>query len=129
MPDAPFSPTRITATIDAVTGKIIDIRSVDDGGAARALTAERRARLSQQSGGATIEDMIEQAFEAGIACVLGDDANDDAAEPETEADAALRRQILRPMIENSTVRSAMRQDALGRAIVATLMKNASPASP
>lgn len=111
----------ITATIDAATGKIVEVKLTDAAGAPGALTTDRRATLSQQSGEATLEDLFEQAFEAGIACVLGDDA--EAAEAgESEDDAALRRQLLRPMIESSAARRLMQKDVLGRAIVGTLIQ-------
>jgi hypothetical protein len=116
----------ITATIEAATGKIIDVRSVDDAGGSSELTTDRRATLSEQSGEATLEDLFEQAFEAGIACVLGDDTEGDAdAEAsESEEDAALRHQILQPMIEHSAARRLLQQEVLGRAIVGTLIQKA-----
>jgi hypothetical protein len=113
----------ITATIEAATGKIIDVRSIDDAGKSSELTTDRRARLSEQIGEASLEDLFEEAFEAGIACVLGDGAED--AEPgESEDDVALRRQILRPMIENSAARRLLQKDVLGRAIIGTLIRKA-----
>jgi len=108
----PKSPPKlITATIDATTGKIVDVRSATD------------AQLSIRIGGATLEDLFEQAFEAGIACVLGEEAGGADAK-DSKADAALRRQILRPMIEHSAARRLMRQEVLGRAIVGTLIQQA-----
>ena len=119
----------ITATIEAATGKIVDIRSVDEEGEVSELTADAGAKLSKQSGGATLEDLFEQAFEAGIGCVLGDTAGDaEAMEAESEEDALLRREILRPMIEKSAARGLMGQEVLGRAIVGTLIQRAARAS-
>ena len=114
----------ITATIDTATGKIIDVRSVDDAGASSELTTDRRARLSEQIGEASLEDLFEQAFEAGIASVLGDDDEADTEASESEEDAALRHEILQPMIEHSAARRLMRQEILGRAIVGTLIRKA-----
>ncbi len=111
----------ITATIDAATGKIVEVRSVDNTGAHSELTSDRRSTLSKQSGDATLEDLFEEAFEAGIACVFGDDT-ETADASESEADLALRRQILRPMIQHSAARRLMRQEVLGRAIVGTLIQ-------
>jgi hypothetical protein len=112
----------ITATIEAATGRIVDVRSIDDAGASSELTTDRRATLSEQSGGATLEDLFEQAFEAGIACVLGEDTEADAEAGESEEDAALRHQILQPMIEHSAARRLLQQEVLGRAIVRTLIQ-------
>jgi hypothetical protein len=116
----------ITATIEAATGKIIAVRSVDDAGEASELTTDRRAWLSEQIGEASLEDLFEQAFEAGIASVLGEDeeAEADADASESEEDVALRHQILQPMIEHSAARRLMRQEILGRAIVGTLIRKA-----
>ena len=126
MPDSQISTNGglITATIEAATGKIIAVRSVDDAGESSELTLDRKARLSQQIGEASLEDLFEQAFEAGIACVLGEDAEAeaDADASESVEDAALRHQILQPMIEHSAVRRLIRQDVLGRAIVGTLIR-------
>jgi hypothetical protein len=119
----------ITATIEAATGKIIDVRSFDDAGALSELTTDRRARLSEQIGEATLEDLFEQAFEAGIACVLGEDAESDAEADDSEEDAALRHQILQPMIEHSAARRLMQQEVLGRAIVGTLIRKAAARAP
>lgn len=121
----------ITATIEAATGKIIDVRSVDDAGEFLELTTDRRARLSEQIGEITLEDLFEQAFEAGIACVLGDDdeAEADAEASESEEDMALRHEILQPMIEHSAARRLIRQEVLGRAIVGTLIRKAAARSP
>jgi hypothetical protein len=108
----PKSPPKlITATIDAATGKIVDVRSAGD------------AQLSMKSGDETLEELFEEAFEAGIACVLGEDAGGGQAK-DSKADAALRRQILRPMIQHSAARRLMRQGVLGRAIVGTLIRQA-----
>jgi hypothetical protein len=128
MPDSQPSPNSglITATIEAATGKIIDVRSVDDAGQSIELTTDRRARLSEQIGEASLEDLFEQAFEAGIASVLGDDADTEASE--SEEDATLRHEILQPMIEHSAARRLIRQEVLGRAIVGTLIRKAAARS-
>ena len=131
MPDSQQNGGLITATIDTATGKIIDVRSVDDAGKSIELTTDRRAMLSEQIGEASLEDLFEQAFEAGIACVLGDDAGDDtdAEASESEEDVALRHQILQPMIEHSAARRLIQQEILGRAIVGTLIRKAAARSP
>lgn len=118
----------ITATIEAATGKIVDIRSVDEAGEPIELTTDRRARLSEQLGETTLEDLFERAFEAGIACVLGDDTEVDADADESEEEAALRHEILQPMIEHSAARRLIQQDVLGRAIVGTLIRKAAARS-
>jgi hypothetical protein len=122
-PQTPSNAGLITATIEAATGRIIEVRSIDDAGKSSELTMDRRARLSEQIGEASLEDLFEEAFEAGIACVLGDGAEDVEA-GESEEDVALRHQILRPMIENSAARRLLQKDVLGRAIIGTLIRKA-----
>lgn len=128
MPDSQQNGGLITATIETATGKIIDVRSVDDAGKSIELTTDRRAILSEQIGEASLEDLFEQAFEAGIASVLGDDEAD-AETSESEEDVALRHQILQPMIEHSAARRLIQQEILGRAIVGTLIRKAAARSP
>jgi hypothetical protein len=126
MSDSPSSPNAglITAIIEAATGRIIEVRSVDDAGAPSELST-----LSSQGGDATLEDLFEQAFEAGIASVLGDDDEAGAEAGESEEDAALRHQILRPMIEKSAARRLLQKEVLGRAIVGTLIQRAGAGGP
>ncbi|MDG2570778.1 hypothetical protein P7L87_24820, partial [Vibrio parahaemolyticus] len=69
---------------------------------------------------AGLEQLLEQAFEAGIACVLGgEDESVGAREPKEEAD--LRRILLKPLIDESPAARLMRRDVLDRAIVETLI--------
>ena len=67
--------------------------------------------------------MLERAFEAGIACVLGDaDGEDDP--PESAKDADLRRLLLRPLIEDGSAKRLMQGEFLSRVMLATLIQNA-----
>jgi len=64
--------------------------------------------------------ILEEAFEAGIACGLGEVADED--EPvESEKDANLRHLLLRPLIENSAAKRLMRREVLHRAFLKTLI--------
>jgi len=126
----PPEPGLINATIDAATGKVVEVLSIDGAGASEKLTTNLRAKLSEQSGDTTLEDLFGEAFEAGIACVLGDDAEDGEEDEtgDTAADVSLRRQILRQMIERSTAQRFTKNDVLGRAIVRTLLQKAAAGS-
>ena len=75
-----------------------------------------------------MEAIIEQAFEAGIASVLGDEGDED--DPmESEKDANLRHLLLRPLIENSSAKRLIRRDVLSRAILKTLIDHATGSRP
>ena len=61
----------LTVTIHAKTGQIVKIEGVDSAGRHHELSDEEKTNLAREKSKATLEDIIEQAFEAGIACVLG----------------------------------------------------------
>ena len=117
----------LTLTIDVKTGQIVKIESVDSTGAHHELSDEEKANLARQKNKSTVEAIIEQAFEAGVACGLGDmDGEDDPAESAKDAD--LRRLLLRPLIEDSAAKRLMQRDILSRAILATLIQNSTNSS-
>jgi hypothetical protein len=112
----------LTLTIHAKTGHIVKIEGVDSTGAHHELSDEEKVSLAKERSDATVEAIIEQAFEAGVACVLGGaDGEDDP--PESAKDADLRRLLLRPLIEDSPAKRLMQRDTLSRAILATLIQS------
>jgi len=118
----------LTLTIHAKTGHIVKIESVDSTGAHHELSDEEKANLAKERSKATVETIIEQAFEAGVACVLGGtDDEDDLSESAKDAD--LRRLLLRPLIEDSAAKRLMQRDTLNRAILATLIQNSTSSRP
>jgi hypothetical protein len=60
----------LSITVNAKTGQIVKVESVDDAGVRRDLSDERKADLAKERGKDTLEALLERAFEAGIACVL-----------------------------------------------------------
>ena len=118
----------LTVTIHAKTGQIVKIEGVDSAGRHHELSDEEKTSLAREKSKATLEDIIEQAFEAGIACVLGDeDGKDDS--PESENDADLRRLLLRPLIEDGAAERLMQRDLLNRAMLTTLIQNSTSSRP
>jgi hypothetical protein len=115
-------PDLLTVTIDTKTGQIIKVEGTNGRRAHHELSDEEKASLAKKTGRATLEAIIEEAFEAGIACGLGEEADED--EPvESEKDADLRHLLLRPLIENSAVKRLMRREVLSRAFLKTLIGN------
>jgi len=112
-----------TITIHAKTGRILRIESVDDSGARHELSDDEKASLEKEGVQTTLQDVIEQAFEAGIACMIGDGPGEDDS-PESEESVELRRVLLRPLIEESAAKHLMQRDVLTRAIVGTLISEA-----
>jgi len=118
----------LTVTIHAKTGQIVKIEGVDSAGRHHELSDEEKTNLAREKSKATLEDIIEQAFEAGIACVLGDeDGKDDS--PESANDADLRRLLLRPLIEDGAAERLMQRDLLNRAMLTTLIQNSTSSRP
>lgn len=119
------------ATIDAVNGRIVALERVDAEGARHALSAEDKARLAKRMAGATLRRLVEQAFEAGIECALGEDGEKEPAESKT--DDELSRMLLQSLVERSRARQLVESRTLNRAIVGTLIghaaTSASPAAP
>jgi predicted XRE-type DNA-binding protein len=103
--------------------RIIEVLSIDDAGAPAKLRTDRRGAPSKQGVDEALEDLFEQVFDAGIACVLGDDG-EDADAGESDEDIALRRQIFRGIIEHSMAQRLMQKEVLGRAMVRTLIQKA-----
>jgi hypothetical protein len=110
----------LTVTIDTKTGQIIKIEGANGARAQHELSDAEKASLAKKMGRATLEAIIEEAFEAGIACGLGEGSDED--EPvESEKDANLRHLLLRPLIENSAAKRLMRREVLHRAFLKTLI--------
>jgi hypothetical protein len=118
----------VTVTIHAKTGRIAKIEGVNGSGAHHELSDEEKAALANETGKMTLEAMIEQAFEAGIACVLGDEVDEDDPS-ESEKDAKLRRLLLQPLIESSAAKRLVRRDVLTRAILKTLIDDPAGSRP
>ena len=113
----------VAFTVDAANGRIIKVEgSVDAAGAHRELSKDEHARLVETAAKATLERVVEQAFEAGIDCALGADAGEEeTAKSDGDAESRL---LLRSLMERSGPRRLMRREVLGRAIVGTLIEQA-----
>ena len=123
-------PDLLTVTIHAKTGQIVKIEAVNGTDAHHELSDEEKASLAKEAGKVTLEAIIEEAFEAGMAYVLEDGRDEDyPTEPESEKDANLRHLLLRPLIENSAARRLIRRDVLSRAILKTLIDQATGSRP
>ena len=135
---APKSPTTLevapdadlfTITIQAKTGQIVKIQSAEGGGGRNELSDQERADLLMKASKDTLEALIEQAFEAGIACVLGDAIGRGEAE-ESEEEADLRHLLLDPLIRHSPVQRLMQREVLSRGFLGTVVQHAlDPVSP
>lgn len=115
-----------TFTIDATTAQVVKFEALDASGARHELTEDEKANLSRHGANGGIEEFVERAFEAGIACVLGGDEREEGAD-ESGEEAELRHLLLTPLIEHSPARRLMQREALNRAILGTLIQHATQA--
>jgi hypothetical protein len=118
----------VSVILDADTGAVLRVESLDPAGARRELTDEDRARLAGRAQ-ETIEAIVERAFEAGIACVLGQAEDETADGEDAEDEVALERLLLRPLMHRSGARRLLRREVLDRAALASLIRHASAGEP
>jgi hypothetical protein len=114
--------TAITVTVDADTAQVVRVEGLDAAGARRELSNDEKANLVTHESDGRLEEIVEQAFEAGIAVVLEDDPEPDTAK-ESETDAELRHLLLTPLIEHSPARRLFERAVLDRAILGTLLEH------
>jgi hypothetical protein len=114
-------PELFTITFDARTGEVVKFERVDANGVRQDLSESDRARLTGEKNEGRLGGILEQAFEAGISCVLGGRGNLED-ERESEEEAELRRLLLRQLIEHSPAARYMQQDVMSRAALRTLIQ-------
>jgi hypothetical protein len=117
-------------TIDADTAQIVKFEALDASGARHEVSDEEKQTLAHEPCEAGLEEALERAFEAGIACVLGEEGaqagaeeTEDEDEDEDDETAELRHLLLMPLIKHSALRRLMRREALNRAILETLIQH------
>src|SRR4051812_43328177 len=80
---------QLVVTINAPMGKIVRVEKIDKAGKRQELAEEEWAKLVGDDELEDIEVALEEAFEGGIAAVLGEEYEDD--EDEDEDERGLRR--------------------------------------
>jgi len=116
------SPDLVALTIDVANGRVVALERVDPAGARRELSAEDKARLADRQADTPLLRLVEQAFEAGIACVLGE--AEEGEPEESEADGELSHLLLQSLFEQSSAKQLVESESLNRAIVGTLLGQA-----
>jgi hypothetical protein len=112
----------IAFTVDTETGRVTKLEGVSASGDRSEIADEAKAALAEKAK-TNLQALLEQAFEAGVHCVLGSDVSEEAEDEgeESEDDADLRRIILRSLIERSAAKRLIQREVLGKAIVGTLI--------
>jgi hypothetical protein len=127
--DTPPDTDLFTLTIQAKTGQVVKLERSDSVGERHELTEQERTDLAQEAIKDTLEALIERAFEAGIACALGDSLGEDEAE-ESEEEADLRHLLIDPLIQKSPAQRLIQLEVLSRAFLGTMVRHAiDPGSP
>lgn len=114
-------------TIDPSTARIVKLEGFDAAGARHELSDAEKASLLERRRQRTLEQVVERAFEAGIACVL-DDENGREDPNETLDDVELTHRLLVPLIEHSDAKRLIARDTLDRAILDTLIEHSMTSS-
>lgn len=115
----------VVVVFDAETGAVVGIEGRDAEGRRQGSPPPVETTASEPP--VTLDDVLQQAFEAGIACILG--ADGEADEPATESEDELRGLLLGELINHSRVRRLMRRDVLQKAVLTTLLSEAAAAAP
>jgi hypothetical protein len=68
---------QLVVTFNAAMGEIVKVEKVDKAGKRQELTEEECAKLAGQDEVEEIEAALEEAFESGVAVVLGDEDAED----------------------------------------------------
>ena len=114
-------------TVDTNTGQVVTVEALDAAGARRKVSDSRMKVLARE-GRQRLESVVEEAFEAGIDCVLGD-SDEKLETKERDEDAQLRHDLIAPLIQNSAAGRRLKREVLQRAVLGTLIQNSiNPAS-
>jgi hypothetical protein len=109
-------------TVDTGSNRIVTVERVDSNGTRHALTAEEKARLAKTPPAMPLRRLVERAFEAGVDYVLGADA--EAESPESKEEGELSGILVQTMIKGSKANELVKDDALDRTVIDTLIVHA-----
>ncbi len=112
----------VTITIDADSAEVVRIEGVDPTGARHDLSDEEKTSIMKERRDERLAVLVEQAFEAGIASVLGGEDEEETTEESAE-DVELRRELLAPLMERSGLGHLTERAALNRAMLGTLIEH------
>ena len=104
---------QLSVTINTTTGRIVRIEKADKAGKRQELAEEDWAKLVGEEEVEELEGALEEAFEAGIAGVLGEDQDDDEGY-ENEEEKAVRRFLIGKLVRRSVRRRILQRLLLSR---------------
>jgi len=113
---------QLVVTFNAAMGEIVKVEKVDKAGKRQELTEEECAKLAGRDEVEEIEAALEEAFEAGVAVVVGDDDKEDAEDDDDE-ERALRQLLIGALLGRHPIRRRLlHQLLLRRLLLRRLLK-------
>ena len=112
----------VSFTINTATGKVVSLERVDEAGERHPLTVEEKAKLARAQHARPLKQLMEEAFEAGIEFVLGEEAGSDA--PESKEEGELSGILIKSMMQRSKINDLITSDTLDRSVIGTLIVRA-----
>lgn len=104
---------QLVVTVSKAMGGIVKVERVDKTGKRQEIAEEEWAKLAGEDEVEEIETALEEAFEAGIAVVLGDNYEDEEAYEDDE-ERALRRLLIGGLLRRSVRRRILQRILLSR---------------
>jgi hypothetical protein len=111
---------QVVVTINPAMGRIVKIEKADKAGKRQEVAEEEWAKLVGEDEVEEIESALEEAFEAGVAVVLGEDYEVDEAYEDDE-ERSLRRVLL-----GGLLRRPVRRRILQRLVLSRLLRRGAP---
>ena len=110
---------QLVVTINPAVGGIVKVEKIDKAGKHEELSDEECARLVGEDEVEEIQDALEEAFEAAVMSVIGED---DQAEREDEDEDEEEKAIWRFLINDLFIPRAVRRRILHRLLLSRLLR-------
>jgi hypothetical protein len=104
---------QVLVTINTAMGRIVKVEKADKGGKRQELAEEEWAKLVGEDEVEEIQSALEEAFEAGVAVVLGEEY-EDAEAYEDDEERALRRLLIAGLLRRPVRRRILQRLLLSR---------------
>jgi hypothetical protein len=107
---------QLVVTFNAAMGEIVKVEKVDKAGNHEELTEKECVKLAGQDEVEEIEAALEEAFEAGVAVMLGDE-QEEYAEDYDDEERAVRQLLIGRILERHPVRLRLLHQLLVRRLL------------
>jgi hypothetical protein len=104
---------QLVVTVNAAKGEIVNVEKVDKVGKRQELTEEECAKLAGQDEVEEIEAALEEAFDAGVTVVLGDEDEED----DDDEERALRQLLIGGLLRRHPIRRRLLHQLLLRRLL------------